>query len=185
MRSHYLRNRLLLRTNAIHVGDIILAINNVSLKGKSLSEAIELLQNAGDAVTLKISRKLDKNQRIEEYLNSTQKNLNEFQLRTHQAYKVPVMANAKANHTNMHSLNNSNCTENEFEQHNVNSSHNNSELNEYGQKNLNYCNFLYFFYIFNQPVWKKITYFSSSTISHGHDQLHTPIEQQHVRYESW
>jgi C-terminal processing protease CtpA/Prc len=52
------------------VGDIILAINNVSLKGKSLSEAIELLQNAGDAVTLKISRKLDKSQRIEDYLNS-------------------------------------------------------------------------------------------------------------------
>lgn len=48
------------RTNAIHVGDIILAINNVSLRGKSLSEAIELLQNADDMVTLKISRKLEK-----------------------------------------------------------------------------------------------------------------------------
>lgn len=48
------------RTNAIHIGDIILAINNISLRGKSLSEAIELLQNADDMVTLKISRKLDK-----------------------------------------------------------------------------------------------------------------------------
>ena len=48
------------RTNAIHTGDIILAINNTSLRGKSLSEAIELLQSADDMVTLKISRKLDK-----------------------------------------------------------------------------------------------------------------------------
>ena len=53
-------NGLAERTNAIHVGDIILAINNVSLRGKSLSEAIELLQNADDMVTLKISRKLEK-----------------------------------------------------------------------------------------------------------------------------
>ncbi len=53
-------NGLAERTNAIHVGDIILAINNVSLRGKSLTEAIELLQNADDMVTLKISRKLEK-----------------------------------------------------------------------------------------------------------------------------
>ncbi len=53
-------NGLAERTNAIHVGDIILAINNVSLRGKSLSEAIELFQNADDMVTLKISRKLEK-----------------------------------------------------------------------------------------------------------------------------
>jgi len=49
------------RTNAIHVGDVILAINNVNLKGKSLIDAIDLLKNAGDMVTLKISRKLDNN----------------------------------------------------------------------------------------------------------------------------
>ncbi|ETE70080.1 Glutamate receptor-interacting protein 2, partial [Ophiophagus hannah] len=36
------------RTGAIHVGDRILAINNVSLKGKPLSEAIHLLQMAGE-----------------------------------------------------------------------------------------------------------------------------------------
>ena len=54
------------RTNAIHVGDIILAINNVPLRGKSLTEAIELLQNADDMVTLKISRKLEKGLRIED-----------------------------------------------------------------------------------------------------------------------
>ena len=62
------------RTNAIHVGDLILAINNVSLKGKSLSEAIELLQNADDMVTLKISRKLEKGLRLEDITLLNQKN---------------------------------------------------------------------------------------------------------------
>ena len=46
-------------TNAIHVGDVILAINNVPLRGKTLSEAIELLHNADDMVTLKISRNIN------------------------------------------------------------------------------------------------------------------------------
>ncbi|XP_046731086.1 glutamate receptor-interacting protein 2 isoform X6 [Silurus meridionalis] len=47
------------RTGAIHVGDRILAINNVSLKGKPLSEAIHLLQMAGESVTLKIKKQID------------------------------------------------------------------------------------------------------------------------------
>lgn len=47
------------RTGAIHVGDRILAINSVSLKGKPLSEAIHLLQVAGETVTLKIKKQLD------------------------------------------------------------------------------------------------------------------------------
>uniref|UniRef100_A0A8D2ZIP6 Glutamate receptor interacting protein 2 n=1 Tax=Scophthalmus maximus TaxID=52904 RepID=A0A8D2ZIP6_SCOMX len=47
------------RTGAIHVGDRILAINSVSLKGKPLSEAIHLLQMAGETVTLKIKKLLD------------------------------------------------------------------------------------------------------------------------------
>ncbi|XP_028853709.1 glutamate receptor-interacting protein 2 isoform X4 [Denticeps clupeoides] len=47
------------RTGAIHVGDRILAINNVSLKGKPLSEAIHLLQIAGETVTLKIKKPID------------------------------------------------------------------------------------------------------------------------------
>ncbi len=38
---------------------MILAINNVTLRGKTLSEAIELLQNADNMVTLKISRNLN------------------------------------------------------------------------------------------------------------------------------
>ncbi|KAM6980353.1 glutamate receptor-interacting protein 2 [Aplochiton taeniatus] len=47
------------RTGAIHVGDRILAINSVSLKGKPLSEAIHLLQMAGETVTLKIKKQID------------------------------------------------------------------------------------------------------------------------------
>ncbi|KAJ8047083.1 Glutamate receptor-interacting protein 2 [Holothuria leucospilota] len=44
------------RTGAIHVGDRLLAINAVSLRGKTLSEAIRLLQTAGDVVILKVSK---------------------------------------------------------------------------------------------------------------------------------
>ncbi|XP_073087199.1 glutamate receptor-interacting protein 2 isoform X12 [Manis javanica] len=48
------------RTGALHVGDRILAINSVSLKGRPLSEAIRLLQVAGETVTLKIKKQLDR-----------------------------------------------------------------------------------------------------------------------------
>ncbi|KAM4038148.1 glutamate receptor-interacting protein 1 isoform 20-T20 [Anomaloglossus baeobatrachus] len=47
------------RTGAIHIGDRILAINCNSLKGKPLSEAIHLLQMAGETVTLKIKKQTD------------------------------------------------------------------------------------------------------------------------------
>ncbi|XP_076776440.1 glutamate receptor-interacting protein 1 isoform X6 [Arvicanthis niloticus] len=47
------------RTGAIHTGDRILAINSSSLKGKPLSEAIHLLQMAGETVTLKIKKQTD------------------------------------------------------------------------------------------------------------------------------
>uniref|UniRef100_A0A672PLH2 Glutamate receptor-interacting protein 2-like n=1 Tax=Sinocyclocheilus grahami TaxID=75366 RepID=A0A672PLH2_SINGR len=52
--SSLTRNGLAQRTGALHIGDRVLAINNMSLKGKPLSEAIHLLQTAGDTVTLKI-----------------------------------------------------------------------------------------------------------------------------------
>ncbi|XP_023221786.1 glutamate receptor-interacting protein 1-like isoform X2 [Centruroides sculpturatus] len=45
------------RTGAIHIGDRLLAINGQSLCGKPLSEAITLLQNSDDSVTLKISKR--------------------------------------------------------------------------------------------------------------------------------
>ncbi|XP_063797315.1 glutamate receptor-interacting protein 2 isoform X3 [Pseudophryne corroboree] len=48
------------RTGAIHIGDRILAINSVSLKGKPLSEAIHLLQMAGETVTLKIKKQAER-----------------------------------------------------------------------------------------------------------------------------
>lgn len=50
----------LCRTGAIHVGDRVLAINGVSLKGKTLSEAIYFLQTAGESVTLKIKKQADR-----------------------------------------------------------------------------------------------------------------------------
>ncbi|XP_030641033.1 glutamate receptor-interacting protein 2a [Chanos chanos] len=57
--SSLTRNGLAHRTGALHVGDRVLAINNVSLKGKPLSEAIHLLQTAGDTVTLKIKKRTE------------------------------------------------------------------------------------------------------------------------------
>ncbi|GFS58903.1 glutamate receptor-interacting protein 1 [Nephila pilipes] len=44
------------KTGALHVGDRILAINGNSLRGKTLNEAICILQTCGDTVTLKISK---------------------------------------------------------------------------------------------------------------------------------
>ncbi|XP_057212069.1 glutamate receptor-interacting protein 2a isoform X2 [Triplophysa rosa] len=57
--SSLTRNGLAHRTGALHIGDRVLAINNMSLKGKPLSEAIHLLQTAGDTVTLKIKKRSD------------------------------------------------------------------------------------------------------------------------------
>uniref|UniRef100_A0A6I8RNB0 Glutamate receptor-interacting protein 2 n=1 Tax=Xenopus tropicalis TaxID=8364 RepID=A0A6I8RNB0_XENTR len=59
------------RTGAIHIGDRILAINNVSLKGKPLSEAIHLLQMAGETVTLKIKKQAERifPQRLSDSMN--------------------------------------------------------------------------------------------------------------------
>ncbi|XP_052267303.1 glutamate receptor-interacting protein 1-like isoform X2 [Dreissena polymorpha] len=45
------------RTGAIQVGDRVLAINGASTMGKTLSEATDLLQNAGDLVMMKIARR--------------------------------------------------------------------------------------------------------------------------------
>ncbi|XP_041859909.1 glutamate receptor-interacting protein 2a isoform X2 [Melanotaenia boesemani] len=56
------RKGLAERTGAIHIGDRVLAINGVSLKGKPLSEAIHLLQMAGEAVTLKIKKQADQSE---------------------------------------------------------------------------------------------------------------------------
>ena len=75
------------------MGDVILAINNVSLRGKSLNEAIELLQNADDMVTLKISRKLEKQMRIDENVKMSKSvNVNQINaIKTPQAFKIPVV----------------------------------------------------------------------------------------------
>uniref|UniRef100_A0A674P1N9 Glutamate receptor interacting protein 2a n=1 Tax=Takifugu rubripes TaxID=31033 RepID=A0A674P1N9_TAKRU len=60
------------RTGAIHIGDRVLAINGVSLKGKPLSEAIHLLQMAGESVTLKIKKQTG-------FLNDTDEDLTDYQ----------------------------------------------------------------------------------------------------------
>ena len=43
-------------TGALKVGDRVMAINGQSLFGKTLRDAVFLLKNAGDTVTLKISK---------------------------------------------------------------------------------------------------------------------------------
>jgi len=58
------KNLIKNRTNAIHIGDRILAINDVSLRGKGLTEAIKLLQASSDEITLKISRIINSQQSI-------------------------------------------------------------------------------------------------------------------------
>uniref|UniRef100_A0A3Q3F2X8 Glutamate receptor interacting protein 2a n=1 Tax=Labrus bergylta TaxID=56723 RepID=A0A3Q3F2X8_9LABR len=63
------------RTGAIHIGDRVLAINGVSLKGKPLSEAIHLLQMAGESVTLKIKKQADQ----AAFLSDTEDDLTDFQ----------------------------------------------------------------------------------------------------------
>ncbi|XP_061543250.1 glutamate receptor-interacting protein 2-like isoform X7 [Phycodurus eques] len=65
------------RTGAIHVGDRILAINSVSLKGKPLSEAIHLLQMAGETVTLKIKKMLDDERKASEADDATENELSD------------------------------------------------------------------------------------------------------------
>ncbi|XP_074537236.1 glutamate receptor-interacting protein 2-like isoform X2 [Halichoeres trimaculatus] len=72
------------RTGAIHIGDRVLAINGVSLKGKPLSEAIHLLQMAGESVTLKIKKQADRSDRRHfvdreaAFLSDTEDDLTDF-----------------------------------------------------------------------------------------------------------
>uniref|UniRef100_A0A914UK45 PDZ domain-containing protein n=2 Tax=Plectus sambesii TaxID=2011161 RepID=A0A914UK45_9BILA len=47
------------RTGALHVNDQILAINGESIAGKKVAEAMQLLQNASDIVSLKMARTID------------------------------------------------------------------------------------------------------------------------------
>ncbi|KAK2722213.1 hypothetical protein QYM36_002688 [Artemia franciscana] len=47
------------QTGAVHVGDRLLAINGSSLRAVKLSDAIAMLQDASDIITLKISRQIN------------------------------------------------------------------------------------------------------------------------------
>ena len=46
------------RTGALRVGDCLVAINGVSLAGRSMSDVLQLLQHAGDTVVLKVNKRL-------------------------------------------------------------------------------------------------------------------------------
>ena len=71
-----------------------MAINNVSLKGKSLTEAIELLQTADDMVTLKILRKIEKGVRLEKLqgFNSKSNSTRVAKPNNSSPYNVPANA---------------------------------------------------------------------------------------------
>uniref|UniRef100_A0A8D3DVD0 Glutamate receptor interacting protein 2a n=1 Tax=Scophthalmus maximus TaxID=52904 RepID=A0A8D3DVD0_SCOMX len=78
------------RTGAIHIGDRVLAINGVSLKGKPLSEAIHLLQMAGESVTLKIKKQSEGRRPVDreaEFLSDTEDELTDSQ-KTSKHYEV-------------------------------------------------------------------------------------------------
>ncbi|GLH12608.1 Protein lap4 [Gryllus bimaculatus] len=66
------------KTGALHVGDRLLAICGESLQGKPLSEAISLLQNSGDTVTLKIARTTERTSSAEQQKQSLGDTINEL-----------------------------------------------------------------------------------------------------------
>ncbi|KAG7456142.1 hypothetical protein MATL_G00248590 [Megalops atlanticus] len=75
------------RTGAIHIGDRILAINSSSLKGKPLSEAIHLLQMAGESVTLKIKKQGELTSPKQSSVSGRLSELNDMEDETHMAQK--------------------------------------------------------------------------------------------------
>ena len=44
------------RTGMLHPGDVLLAVNNQSLESANVQDAAQLLNNAGEIVTLQISK---------------------------------------------------------------------------------------------------------------------------------
>nr|XP_022296819.1 glutamate receptor-interacting protein 1-like isoform X3 [Crassostrea virginica] len=59
--SDIIKGGLAEKTGAIHIGDLLLAINGEMMKGRTLTEATEMLQNAEDLITLKIARPIEAN----------------------------------------------------------------------------------------------------------------------------
>ncbi|XP_056000819.1 glutamate receptor-interacting protein 1-like isoform X6 [Ostrea edulis] len=57
--SDIIKGGLAEKTGAIHVGDLLLAINGEMMKGRTLTEATDMLQSAEDLVTLKIARPIE------------------------------------------------------------------------------------------------------------------------------
>ncbi|XP_078339235.1 glutamate receptor-interacting protein 1-like isoform X2 [Crassostrea virginica] len=59
--SDIIKGGLAEKTGAIHIGDLLLAINGEMMKGRTLTEATEMLQDAEDLITLKIARPIEAN----------------------------------------------------------------------------------------------------------------------------
>lgn len=59
--SDIIKGGLAEKTGAIHIGDLLLAINGEMMKGRTLTEATEMLQNAENLITLKIARPIEAN----------------------------------------------------------------------------------------------------------------------------
>ena len=111
------------------------------MRGKSLTEAIELLQNADDAVTLKISRKLDRALRLDDYLQKNQRNVNNFHLNTHQAFRIPLNKSQQQHNNNNLSFSDKEDEIDLIKNNNISSfiSENNSNSNpNESQKSLHY-----------------------------------------------
>ena len=51
------------RTGMLHSGDILLAIDGVSLENATLSDAVQMLRNGGDSVTLKVTKEAGEGER--------------------------------------------------------------------------------------------------------------------------
>ena len=71
-------------------------------------------------VTLKISRKLERALRLDDYLQKNQRNINNFHLNTHQAFRVPLKKNQQMHQhaqqqQHFHQHNNSNASDKEDE----------------------------------------------------------------------
>ncbi len=137
------------RTNAIHIGDTILAINNVPLRGKSLTEAIDLLKNSDDIVTLKISRKLDFHQQQKQ------------QHKTSLSYLAKNAASSTANSNSTNGYATEKDMTDECCDSNPNININGDLFVDYNRRINNFaCTYRFFFYLlvgFNEKMHGKIS----------------------------
>lgn len=159
------------RTNAIHVGDIILAINSVSLRGKTLTEAIDLLRYTEDVVTLKISRNIS-----DSASNSAKRqpksNLGVSSLNGNSNGSLNKPHNNNSNHNNNHNNNNHNNYSNNSNNNQNSNNHNSNNHNN--QNNHNSSNFIHETSPKQQPMS------NGGTMNRRNEAVHNSIEQKPV-----